>query len=180
MDLVIKPLDESSVDAAVALDDSFLVDSELILHAERGVIHFEVTMVSPSYWKSYADQGQSDFERAPDREVYLAWLGDQVVGRLILSEGWNRFAWVEDLVVDRASRRLGIARALLDRALQWASARHLPGLRLETQHNNVGACQLYQSYGFRLEGFDRNLYRGIDGAKAEIALYWYYLTEVND
>ncbi|WP_406699519.1 GNAT family N-acetyltransferase [Singulisphaera sp. Ch08] len=173
MDLVIKAPDELTVGDARKLDDSYLVESELRVFAEDGVIHYEVVPVTP-YVKSYADDGVSDYHRhGPDEAVFLAFLDGTVVGRIVLSEGWNRYAWIEDITVDARCRRAGIGRALMDRAIAWATERGLPGIRLETQSNNVPACIFYEKYGFELGGFDRHLYRGLDEATTEIALFWY-------
>ena len=103
----------------------------------------------------------------------MAFLDGSLAGRIVLSEGWNRYAWVEDIAVDAGHRRAGVGRALMDRAIAWAVERGLPGIRLETQNNNVPACKFYESCGFRLGGFDRDLYRGLDEATTEIALFWY-------
>ena len=45
---------------------------------------------------------------------------------------------------------------------------------VETQNNNVAACKLYERCGFRLSGFDQDLYRGQDPETTEIALFWYW------
>jgi len=49
----------------------------------------------------------------------------------------------------------------------------LAWIRAETQNNNLPACKLYESCGFHLGGFDRDLYRGLDGGTSEVALFWY-------
>ena len=105
--------------------------------------------------------------------MFLAYLDGSIAGRVVLSEGWNRQAWVEDIAVDARRRRAGVGRALIDRAVAWAVERRLPGIRAETQSNNVPACKLYEACGFRLGGFDRDLYRGLDGGTTEVALFWY-------
>jgi hypothetical protein len=46
---------------------------------------------------------------------------------------------------------------------------------LETQDDNVPACTLYQSCGFVLDGFDRNVYKAINPNTKETALYWYLI-----
>ena len=48
-----------------------------------------------------------------------------------------------------------------------------PGIRLETQTNNVTACRFYQRYGFKIGGFDKYLYTALGKEREEIALYWY-------
>jgi len=91
---------------------------------------------------------------------------------------WNRFAYVEDLVVNPDYRGLGIGRRLLERGLQWARDNHFPGVMLETQDDNVPACTLYQSAGFVLSGFDRNVYKDINPNTRETALFWYLIFQV--
>ena len=88
---------------------------------------------------------------------------------------WNRFAYVEDLVVNPDYRGLGIGRGLLKRGIQWARENDFPGVMLETQDDNVPACTLYQSCGFVLSGFDRNVYKAINPSTKETALYWYLM-----
>jgi streptothricin acetyltransferase len=175
VDLVIKALDEQAIGDAYGFDGSFLVESELVLFAEDGVVRYEVVSV-PLYEKRHGRGGGDDLSaylKTPDKEVFLAYLNGSVAGRVVVSEGWNRFAWINDIAVDARRRRTGVGRALMDRAVVWAVERGLPGIRLETQNNNVQACKFYESYGFHLGGFDRDLYRGLEEGTTEIALFWY-------
>ena len=172
MGLVIRAHDEQTMGDAYGFDGSFLVESELALFAEHGVIRYQIVPVPP-YMKHYQKGDLPAHPDAPDRWVFVALLDGSLAGRIVLSEGWNRYAWVEDIAVDAGHRRAGVGRALMDRAIAWAVERGLPGIRLETQNNNVPACKFYESCGFRLGGFDRDLYRGLDEATTEIALCWY-------
>jgi streptothricin acetyltransferase len=175
VDLVIKALDEQTIGDAYGFEDAFLVESELALFVENGVVRYEVVSVPP-YKKRYgrdADADLSGYLETPVKAVFLAYLDGSVAGRIVVSEGWNRYAWIEDIAVDSRCRREGVGRALMDRAVAWAIERGLPGIRLETQNNNVTACKFYESYGFCLGGFDRHLYRGLDEGTTEIAVFWY-------
>src|SRR4051794_31421904 len=154
------------------LDETFLVQSELSLSVEGDVIRYEVVPVPP-YEKSYAEEEPSVDRGSPGKSVFLADLDGSVAGRIVLSEGWNRYAWIEHIAVDARRRRAGVARALIDRAVTWAVERGLPGIRAETQGNNVPACKLYEACGFRLGGFDRDLYLGLPDGATEVALFWY-------
>ncbi len=88
---------------------------------------------------------------------------------------WNQFGYVEDLVVNPEYRGQGIGRMLLEQGIQWARENDYPGVMLETQDDNVPACTLYQSCGFVLSGFDRNVYKAINPDTRETALYWYLM-----
>jgi hypothetical protein len=106
VDLVIRALDGRAIGDAYGFDDSFPVESELIPFAEGGVPRYEVVSV-PRYVKRYARTDPSGYLDAPDKAVFLAYLDGSVVGRMVLSEGWNRYAWIEDIAVDARRRRAG-------------------------------------------------------------------------
>jgi streptothricin acetyltransferase len=101
--------------------------------------------------------------------------GTGVLGYVLVSRDWTGFALIDDLAVDRASRGLGIGRALLFGARDWARAAGLAGLRLETQSTNLPACRFYARQGLRLGGADRLLYAALPGLAHETALFWYQL-----
>lgn len=62
----------------------------------------------------------------------------------------SRVARIYSLAVDPASRRQGIAEALLDAAKSRAAAQGCRVLRLEVRATNSAARKLYDRHGFRL------------------------------
>ncbi|GGE53732.1 hypothetical protein GCM10007276_33480 [Agaricicola taiwanensis] len=129
--------------------------------------------VSP-YRKIYTPDPE-DQEQDGDKLLAVAeGGGGRTCGYLRVSRGWNGFAVVEDIVVDRDSRRSELGRLLMDEARRWARDEGLAGIRLETQSNNVPACMFYQAYGFMLGGSDRHLYAALGESRRETALFWYY------
>jgi streptothricin acetyltransferase len=84
---------------------------------------------------------------------------------------------INDLVVCSNARRQGVGSALLNAAKGWAVERGLPGISVETQSNNVGACMLYAKAGLVLAGFDTHLYCLSERFKHEVALFWYWHRE---
>lgn len=98
---------------------------------------------------------------------------ERVVGQIEVKRHWNRFAFIEDVKVDRHFRRHGIGRKLMNEAARWARDNGLAGMMLETQTNNVKACQFYESCGFAIGGFDSNLYKAIPEHADKVAVYWY-------
>ena len=159
-------------------DGAFWVDSRLVLSIENGRLQYAVVS-TPPYEKRYPSEAvdYAAYIGQADKAVFMAYVDGQVAGQIRLCRWWNRFGYVEDIVVDRAFRRRGVGRALIERAKQWARDRRLPGLMLETQDNNVGACRLYARCGFELAGFDRRLYQGLHPGTDEVALYWYWMAE---
>ena len=151
-----------------SLDASFSVTEELRPYFVDGRFGYDIVAVEP-YQKSYGD----DEDEHTDGELFIARLDGRAAGAIALSEAWNEYARIDNILVDASLRRGGVATALLHHATDWCRARQLPGLMLETQNNNIAACRLYERFGFRLGGFDQELYRGLDPATSEIALFWY-------
>jgi streptothricin acetyltransferase len=176
MKLSIQELNSDRLPDVNRCDSTFTVDSKLLLSAENGVIDYTLVQVQP-YQKRYPSEAldAAAYIANPDRVIYLAYIEDQVAGQIRLSRHWNRYAYVEDIVVDPLFRRQGIGRALIEQAIAWAKVSSCPGIMLETQNINTAACRLYARCGLQLGGFDTCLYRGILPGTDEIALYWYLI-----
>lgn len=174
----IKALDPFNLSDAGQCDGMFLVDNKLVLSVENDIIHYTIAS-TPPYEKQYPSEETdwSQYIANPDKAVFLAYIEERIAGQIILSHHWNHYAYIDDIVVDRKSRRLGVGRALLEQAKQWAMKSQRTGVMLETQNVNVGACRLYEKCGFELAGFDRHLYHGQNINPVEIALYWYWHPE---
>ncbi|SEB93568.1 Acetyltransferase (GNAT) family protein [Pseudomonas saponiphila] len=115
------------------------------------------------------------YRNAADSEIFMAYLDDQPVGHVVVSTNWNGYGHVDELAVHAPARRHGVARALLEVAQFWSRKKQLPGVMLETQNNNLGACRLYERCGYVLGGVDHMRYRGIDPQTREVAIFWYHL-----
>lgn len=165
--------DPSGPEAALRFDGSFWVEQRLVPSLQDGRFRYRIQALEQAYEKTYADEPDEE----PSDLIRLAYSGEQAVGRIDLSRGWNGLAVIDNLVVDKAWRRSGAASALIVDAVAWAQAEGLAGLMLETQDSNVAACRLYERCGFVLMGVDSGLYRALPGAADELALFWYRLFE---
>lgn len=156
-----------------ACDFSFLVTREAAPPYEGDWLA-HARPVEP-YPKNYGFEPQ-EFEsvmQAEDKALFVV-LGDEIpVGYVALSVGWNRFAVIDDIAVDAEWRGTGAAQRLMLQAIHWAREMALPGIRLETQTNNVAACRFYLRQGFILGGYDRHLYEGLTPGSRETALFFY-------
>jgi streptothricin acetyltransferase len=176
MSITIREIDQNNLHHVNQCDSSFIVDSKLLLYAENGKVTYTVVNVHP-YTKQYVSN-EIDFITYisnPDKTIFLAYTGDELAGQVRIQKYWNGYAYLDDLAVDAKYRRQGIGRALIARAIEWAKSKNLPGIMLETQNNNGAACRLYERCGFVLCGFDTHLYKGLNPATDEIALYWYLM-----
>ncbi|WP_077959703.1 GNAT family N-acetyltransferase [Ensifer adhaerens] len=171
--VIVEPADARFVSDFAGCDFSFEITSEA-LPPFTGPGLGDIAPVE-SYVKTYGsdpDELVGAAEEA-DAALFAARVDGRLAGYIALSKAWNGFAEVDDIAVDRHARRAGVARALVDRAVSWATEQGLPGIRLETQSNNVAACRFYERYGFELSGYDRHLYSALTSGTREIALYWY-------
>jgi ribosomal protein S18 acetylase RimI-like enzyme len=176
MAITIREIDRNNIHHINQCDSSFLIDSKLELYEENGKITYTVVEV-PQYTKQYGtdEVDYSDYISHPNKAIFLAYEDNELAGQIRVIKYWNGYAYIDDLAVDIKHRRQGVGRALIARAIEWAKAKGLPGMMLETQNNNVPACRLYESCGFELRGLDTHLYKGLHPATDEIALYWYLI-----
>ena len=150
------------------------VNSRLALGMENENLAYTIVPVEP-YERDYAAEDVDYGFDEGGATIFFAEVDGNLAGRIKMMKWWNQFGYVEDLVVNPEYRGLGIGRKLLERGIQWAREKGYPGVMLETQDNNVPACMLYQSCGFVLGGFDRNVYKAINPNTKETALYWYLI-----
>ena len=176
MNITIREIDRDTLKDVNRCDAAFTVDSKLVLHAEDGVIRYSIVSVEP-YRKQYVfeEKDYPSYISSPDRIVYFAYIDGHLSGQITVTKHWNAYAWIDDFAVDVEFRRHGVGRALMQKAVDWARSKRLPGIMLETQDINVPACRFYENFGFTLRGFDTYLYKGSNPDTDEIALYWYLI-----
>ncbi len=172
-DLVLREIGSSCAEDAYKVDGSFTTDKRLVPEMKHGTLSYFIKDM-PLRRKEYPNEADaSEFINNTKRTMFLAYVGDSLAGQIIVETWWNGFASIDDLRVAAQFRRFGVGRALVRQAEAWAVARGLPGLRLETQDINLGACLFYEHCGFTLAGFDQLLYRATPGCEDEVALFWY-------
>jgi ribosomal protein S18 acetylase RimI-like enzyme len=82
----------------------------------------------------------------------------------LLERGTASTVWVMDLAVDAASRRKGVASALLAAGQAWAESRAHRRFIMEMQSKNVAAIRLAQKSGFEFCGYNDQYYLNKDVA----------------
>ncbi len=121
-------------------------------------------LISDTSWRNVAEERR--YLRALRRyryaAVFVAETPEGIVGRLsVARDPHPASAHVADLGLMVASgyRRIGIGRALLDAAVDWARAAGIRKLELHVFPHNAPAITLYESYGFVREGYRKGHYR---------------------
>jgi len=121
-------------------------------------------LISTSRWRGAGEERRylRSLRRSRDAAVFVAEVPDGVVGRLSVGRDPHpASSHVADLglMVARGHRRLGIGRALLARAVEWARGAGVSKLELHVFPHNLPAIRLYESFGFRREGYREGHYR---------------------
>ena len=100
--------------------------------------------------------------------LLLAEEEDNVRGYISVGQGLApASAWVEDLAVDRKSRRNGIGSALILAARDWCGKKGIQRLTMEMQPKNHPAIQFAYKRGFEFSGYNDQYYRD-----QEIAIFF--------
>jgi len=121
-------------------------------------------LISTSEWRGAGDERRylRALRRSRDAAVFVAEAPAGIVGRLSVGRDPHpASSHVADLglMVAKSHRRLGIGRALLDEAVEWARGAGVTKLELHVFPHNEPALRLYESFGFRREGYRRDQYR---------------------
>jgi ribosomal protein S18 acetylase RimI-like enzyme len=175
MEFIIHTANIQTAPKANVYSRKFVVKSRIVLEIESERLTYSIAEVDPYERDIPAQDTDYGFDNTPEPVVFFAESNGKHAGRIRMVTWWNQFAYVDDIAVNPEYRGAGIGRALLERGIQWARENNFPGVMLETQDDNVPACTLYQKYGFILSGFDSSVYKAINPAKKETALYWYLI-----
>jgi len=134
---------------------------------------FDVDSVQHPYEKTEACCPDCAYLGRDDAAIYLAFVGEKLVGQVCVQEDHNNMARVWELRVEHGHRHHGIATSLMNTVKAWALARGLHWLRAETQDVHVTACMFYRDYGFVIGGLDRLYLQATPGSEDETAIVWY-------
>ena len=97
--------------------------------------------------------------------ILVAERGGAAIGLvMVMVPSWTDAAEITDLAIDRAARRLGAGKALVEAAAAWARERRHRALWVEPRADNAEAIEFYVRMGFRVSGFNDRLYSDDPGA----------------
>ena len=124
----------------------------------------EAWLAAERAWRSAGEERRylRTLARYPHAAVLVAEFDGRVVARLSLARDPHpASAHVADLglMVAAPYRRLGIGRALLDAAVDWARGADVRKLELHVFPHNQPALALYEQFGFEREGVRKGQYK---------------------
>jgi RimJ/RimL family protein N-acetyltransferase len=138
--------------------------AELVRLAREVGSEPEGWLISTRDWRGAGEERRylRSLRRSRDAAVFVAEAEAGIVGRLSVGRDLHPASGhVADLglMVAKSHRRLGIGRALLERAVDWARGAGVTKLELHVFPHNEPALRLYDAFGFRREGYRRGHYR---------------------
>ncbi len=149
----------------------------LVALAENVASEPEGWLITDGAWRTATDERRylRALRRYNDAAVFVAERPEGIVGRLSLGRDphpASRHVADLGLMVAADHRRRGIGRALLEQAVTWAEDVGVRKLELHVFPHNEGAIALYESFGFRREGYRQGHYRrGRDYVDAILMAY---------
>jgi GNAT superfamily N-acetyltransferase len=178
--------------ALYELDYNFETDRIYTLHVQNHLIGehsdtipgegvafaFELveTPVDPPIYKNFREyENTLPVVEAKLRTVqggYVALVDGAITGGILLNvEEERSVVRIQDLIVDRQSRRYGVGSLLLSCAADWARKRGCWAIILETQNTNYPAIQFYLRNGLEIWSINQHFYPPPGPQGHEIALF---------
>ena len=129
MEITIRKIGPQESPQTLSFSRKFMVTSRLVLGIENEKLVYTVVPVEPYERDIPAEDMDYSFDEAGPT-IFFAEEGGKPIGRIKMMRWWNRFAYVEDLVVNPEYRGERIGRTLLERGIQWARENGFPGVML--------------------------------------------------
>jgi ribosomal protein S18 acetylase RimI-like enzyme len=160
----IRPMRERDRDSVAAIDTTVLCTARARLRVDGEVVTWSSEPIPP-FEKTYE---HNELE-APEHNLVAVNDDAALIGvASIALQDWNRRMTLKAIYVDRARRRQGVGRVLIEACLRCTAERQARHLWLETQDINCAAITFYERLGFSIVGFDRSLYHDHPG---EVAVF---------
>ena len=172
----IESIAHSNLHCINQIDSTFTVDSKLKITLLDNKFSCVIESVSP-YEKTY-DYENPDYSKyidSEDKTVYFAFENEKLTGQIIVLKYWSRYAYINDIRIEKDYRGKGMGKALMKKAIDWARENKCIGVEVETQDVNVKACLFYEKLGFSIGGVNTCRYKAFEKEKNETSINWYLL-----
>lgn len=127
---------------------------------------------SPQDWTNKWDTSKWGFFIARNNENKI--IGGMTIAydteNVLMLEGRKDMSVIWDIRIDSKYRRTGIGSILFQKAIEFSKERNCKTIKIETQNNNVQACQFYLKQDCYLGGIHPGVYNEFP---SEIQLLWY-------
>src|SRR5512132_2700558 len=111
MEITIRKLDSHESPQTESFSRKSMVNSRLRLAIENEKLVYTIVPVEPYEREVHAEDVDYGFDDAGPT-IFFAEVDGQLAGRIKMLRWWNRFAYVEDIVVNPEFRGRGVGRQL--------------------------------------------------------------------
>lgn len=157
--LTVRRLTKELLTCLRPIDGASLAGEDVMLRIGRSGFALGYVPLPRAEWRSFPANGLVQPEALladANSAMFLAFEDGCFVGQGAVTANRNT-GWTEilDLRVEAASRRKGVARAMLGAMEGFSQRAGMQGLRMALTDDNTVACQFCQHCGFTLQGIDR-------------------------
>jgi len=165
--LTILPLNEENIGCFNQPDARFLASDRIQLRFTRKGFLPDYIPMNAVEWRTVKPFPMEPETLLADARYvcYFAFSDGRCVGQCVARTGEHRLCELLDVRADSRYRRQGVATALLNAVVAWASDGGFAGLRAETTDELPVSCQFLERYSFMLGGVDM-LWHAADAGQA--------------
>ena len=169
----IKRIDETNKQDINIPNEPFSLFGRMVPRLVDGCWSYTVEKFDEISEMCFPDENYRYEEMKADSVFLGAYDGDICVGLAIMQRGFLKYMYLYDLKVNKAYRRQGVGNLLIEAANTVTRENGYRGIYTIGQDNNLAACQFYIKSGFRIGGFDTEVYNGTSQeGKADIIFYF--------
>lgn len=127
----------------------------------------------PGEFQSTIEQEEAFIQNLQNKQscFLLAILNDQIVGNVSVNLIRHNLRFLHrasmGITIQKSAWGLGIGRILMQEAIKWCEMNHVEQLELDVVTSNERAIQLYQSFGFVIQGHLYHALKYEDGSYAD-------------
>ncbi len=146
------------------------MDEIMIMPLELSDLDAVVRLEESNFTTPWSKDDFAELIDKPDRGCIVAKAGDKVVGCVVYRNIVGDVD-ITNVSVDEGYRRRGIARRLMDEAVERAGRIGGERFTLEVRASNLAAVNLYEGCGFVREGVRKNFY---EHPREDALIMWKY------
>ncbi len=174
MKIEIRPITKENESVLALPNDPFLIEGRVTPIYDGNAWSYEITEFPKNEIREdcFPDENYS-LEKMKEGFHGLAVYADGVcAGYALLYEHWNKWLYLDNLLISARYRRCGLASRLMEESLKLAASLGKRGVWLICQDNNLQAMRFYLNSGFTLGGMNLRVYEGTgQEGKADLYLY---------
>ncbi len=170
----IDPITKENEDILRLPNEPFFCEGRVVPMYDGKDWSYEIRMFEPEQVKTecFPDEHYQLDEMGEGFYGLAAYVDGQPAGYALLYSQWNKYLYLDNILVRSQYRRYGVGSRLLEESMKLAAGLEKLGVWLICQDNNLQAMRFYLANGFTLGGMNLPVYEGTgQEGKADLYLY---------